>query len=329
MSQETPKSKQFDSDFNTRKRKEQEGSPGEKSFEERSPELKISKSASATELTSLMDPDYLSEGQESRIAVIITKTFQKPDFIEKISPGLMSAFQPLMRSAINEAVTNAVSRVEKNVIAPLKKKNKDLNQKLEVVESEMKSKDTLIKKQESEIKELRDQLLAQDQKLDELEQYGRRSSIRLFNLPPESVTNCEDAVVKLCNETLKVNISSEDIERCHPLGAKQVICKFRSYKTKAEVYGAKKYLKGNPRKIFLTEDLTRRNHRTVEELLRLRKSGRIHSFWTIDGKIYFKSAEGVRPQRETSVPEIESKLSEEPIQVTTQAMAMDHDQQTY
>ena len=111
MSQETPKSNQTDSDNNTRKRKEQEGSPGEKSVEERSSELKISRSASARELSSLMNPEYLSDDQESRIAVIITKTFQKPDFIEKISPGLKSAFQPLIRSAINEAVSNAVSTV--------------------------------------------------------------------------------------------------------------------------------------------------------------------------------------------------------------------------
>lgn len=325
MSQETPKSNQTDSDNNTRKRKEQEGSPGEKSVEERSPELKISRSASARELSSLMNSEYLSDDQESRIAVIITKTVQKPDFIEKITPGLKSAFQPLIRSAINEAVSNAVSTVEKNVVGPLKKRNKELTQKLEKVESELKSKETLINKQESEIKDLHGQLLVQDQKLDELEQYGRRSSIRLFNLPSEPTTNCEEAVVRLCNETLKVNISPEDIERCHPLGAKQVICKFRSYKTKAEVYSAKKYLKGNPRKIFLTEDLTRRNHKIVEELLKLRKSGRIHSFWTIDGKIYFKAMERARPQRVTTESEIETKLSEEPVPVMSRAM--DYDQQ--
>ena len=229
----------------------------------------------------------------------------------------------IMNLAINEAVSNAVSTVEKNVVGPLKKRNKELTQKLEKVESELKTKETLINKQESEIKDLHGQLLVQDQKLDELEQYGRRSSIRLFNLPSEPTTNCEEAVVKLCNETLKVNISPEDIERCHPLGAKQVICKFRSYKTKAEVYSAKKYLKGNPRKIFLTEDLTRRNHKIVEELLKLRKSGRIHSFWTIDGKIYFKAMERARPQRVTTESEIETKLSEEPVPVMSRAMEYD------
>ena len=83
MSQETPKSNQTDSDKNTRKRKEQEDSPGEKSVEKRAPELQISRSASAKELSSLMNREYLSDDQESRIAVIITKTFQKHDFTEK------------------------------------------------------------------------------------------------------------------------------------------------------------------------------------------------------------------------------------------------------
>ena len=93
--------------------------------------------------------------------------------LKKISPGLKSWFQPLIRSAINEAVSNAVSTVEKNVVGPLKKKNKELTQKHEGVESEFKSKESLINKQESEIKELHGQLIVQDQKLDELEQYGR------------------------------------------------------------------------------------------------------------------------------------------------------------
>ena len=52
-------------------------------------------------------------------------------------------------------------------------------------------------------------------------------------------------------------VSSEDIERCHPLRGGQTIVKFKCYKIKAAVYKAKSALKGNPDNIFITEDLTK------------------------------------------------------------------------
>ena len=99
------------------------------------------------------------------------------------------------------------------------------------------------------------------------------------------------------NELMKVKVSADEIERAHPLGTKQLIVKFKSYKTKAMVYKAKSSLKDNDYGIFMTEDLTKRNHGIIKDLLLLKKSEQIHSFWTMDGKIYVKLEDGSKPKQ--------------------------------
>lgn len=144
-------------------------------------------------------------------------------------------------------------------------------------------------------------------KLDDLEQYGRRSSLRLFNVPADPDLSCDKIVVNTVKNMLKVPISVDDIERAHRLGKPNthgncpIIVKFKSYQTKARVYSAKSQLRGNREKIFLTEDLTKINHSTVVRLLELRSANQIYAFWTQDGKIYFKSTEEERPVRVRSI----------------------------
>ena len=81
----------------------------------------------------------------------------------------------------------------------------------------------------------------------------------------------------------------------NPLLAELV--KFKSYKTKAMVYKAKSSLKDNDYGIFMTEDLTKRNHGIIKDLLLLKKSEQIHSFWTMDGKIYVKLEDSSKPKQ--------------------------------
>ena len=92
-------------------------------------------------------------------------------------------------------------------------------------------------------------------------------------------------------------MSDDEIERIHPLGPKQTIVKFKSYKTKAADYKAKSNLKDNHDGVFMTEDLTKRNHAIIKQLLAAKKANTIHSFWTIDGKIFMKLTDVSKPQQ--------------------------------
>ena len=75
----------------------------------------------------------------------------------------------------------------------------------------------------------------------------------------------------------------------------QIIAEFFSYKVKALVYESKSNLKNHPDETFVTEDLTRANHKSVQTLLKLKKNDKIDNFWTTDGKVLVKSTAESKP----------------------------------
>ena len=238
----------------------------------------------------------------------VATVFENETFIDRISPSLHKLMAPVITMAVNEAVTSAVTKLEKDVIKPMQEQNKKLYLKVKESEEIIRSKDELLAQKNDQISKLESdvELLAQknDQisklesdvktltkstskltdKLDDLEQYGRRNSVRMYNINCASYNNnCLDAVVDVLQNKLKVSVGSNDIDRCHPVGKqninglKPIIVKFKTYNAKREVYSSRSNLKGNPDKIFITEDLTEQNHKMVATLLTKVKAKSIYS----------------------------------------------------
>ena len=119
------------------------------------------------------------------------------------------------------------------------------------------------------------------------------TSLRFHNVPSENCTDDTDSVVvKICQE-MGVNINTDDINRSHPIGRprnnkRQIICRFRNWKIKNQVYSAKKQLKTNSSNIFVTEDLTKYRQNIVSKIIEAKKAKMVHSFWTYDGRIFIK-----------------------------------------
>lgn len=114
---------------------------------------------------------------------------------------------------------------------------------------------------------------------DALNQYGRKESIRLHNIP-ESTDRSDDNktainAIKNTAKTLGVEVSDEDIQRCHRVGTfksgknRQIICRFRWYKKRMDYLKNKKKLKPSTDNMsiderkaaykaapFITEDLS-------------------------------------------------------------------------
>ena len=137
--------------------------------------------------------------------------------------------------------------------------------------------------------------------LNDLEQYGRRNSIRLNNYKPTMPVKDEEELTKAVIQFLNRNVLRDsrplqilDIERCHFVGKpiagrpKQIIIKFAHYHDKRRVFAVKSNLKNNLSKDYVTEDLTSNNHSMVKQLLTMKKGNKIDSFWTSDGRVYAK-----------------------------------------
>ena len=71
---------------------------------------------------------------------------------------------------------------------------------------------------------------------------------------------------------------------------------FLSYRIRQKVYSAKKHLKGDPDKIFITEILTTFRTNLVKELAELKFNHDINVYWTNDGHVYAKKSESSTKQ---------------------------------
>lgn len=138
---------------------------------------------------------------------------------------------------------------------------------------------------------------------DELEQYGRRNILRFHRVPLDALQarNTDQVIVNLCNDRLAVSppITLSDIDRSHTIGrivngVGQIICKFNTWNCKFRVSQCKKNLKNHRSplfNVFVTEDLTAKRREIVQSLIKAKTNNSIHSFWTTDGRIFYKHGE--------------------------------------
>ncbi|XP_033730300.1 uncharacterized protein LOC117319636 [Pecten maximus] len=106
-----------------------------------------------------------------------------------------------------------------------------------------------------------------ENQLNDLEQHGRKNSIRISGLRDpsarESVEECVKNVVEFANTQLTVPLCPEDIDIAHRLGGfdtarkRSVIVKFTHRRKKQEIIRARRILRGSG--FTVSEDLTRTN----------------------------------------------------------------------
>lgn len=138
---------------------------------------------------------------------------------------------------------------------------------------------------------------------DDLEQYGRRNILRFHRVPldAQQARNTDQVIVNLCNDRLGVTppLTLSDIDRSHTIGridrgVGQIICKFVTWNCKFRVCQFKKNLKNHKSpsfNVFVTEDLTAKRREIVQCLSKAKINNAIHSFWTTDGRVFYKHGE--------------------------------------
>ena len=177
-----------------------------------------------------MDERLIREIVEKAIEKLVTK-----DDIDT----LISALQDKLESAI-------VSKIDE-LRKPLEDQIEKLENKIALYESHMENLEI---------------------KIDDQEQYSRRSCLRILGIPlptqgHESVETCMEKVQKVFDE-MKVQIPKEAIDRVHRIGRKgqdqngtlqqAMIVKFKSWNDRVSAYRARKKLKDKS----IVVDLTRR-----------------------------------------------------------------------
>jgi FtsZ-binding cell division protein ZapB len=204
----------------------------------------------------------------------------------------LDEIQALIDASLASAVDKAVSKATAHLA------NEITNLKLTVLELQ------------NEVQNLK-------KKNNQLEQYSRRSNIRIRGLQVPEGSNCKEVVAKFLSEKLKgrngepVKVKEEDLDAAHPLPTPKtkprtavnadesatngqeggetppqtpspvVIVKFHNRDTRDFVIRSRRSLKDQP--FAIQDDLTRENAALLQ---RLKKAPSINKAWSWEGKIY-------------------------------------------
>ena len=167
-----------------------------------------------------------------------------------------------------------------------KKQNKTIQQQQENLEEQgrqLSVNQDIITELEAENQFLSSELDSMKLNLNNLEQYGRRNSLRFNNLTIDCSQTKEDMIneeVHFVHNNMLLNGEKSLIEKSKGAilleekseGRKQqIIVKFSNYKITSKMLANKTKLKGHSDSTFINEDLTTLNHGVVKSLLELRK----------------------------------------------------------
>ena len=128
--------------------------------------------------------------------------------------------------------------------------------------------------------------------LTELNQYGRRESIEISNIPESIHQNAlEDHVIKILN-SIHVKLTHYDIVAVHRIGKRSskprnVIIRFLNRKSAFLSLKNRRMLKnGEYKGCYISENLCPYNRKLFNRLYKLKKTGHIHHVWTYNGSVY-------------------------------------------
>ena len=137
-------------------------------------------------------------------------------------------------------------------------------------------------------KQLSEKCEVLESRCDSLEQYSRRTSIRITGMKECPQSEVEASVVSIIRDKLELDLDSSAVDRCHPVGGKgggsrSITVKFVSYRHKCLILQNRRKLQGTGLRI--NEDLTKNRYRLYKKAV---DGFGIRSVWTLDGKVFVK-----------------------------------------
>ena len=131
-----------------------------------------------------------------------------------VNEGDSAAFRlSLQQSLLDPAIVEQYQQIFKPMLAPIQDALKQSNLLVDSLRNQLQTKD-------EQITSLRNEVTNLKVLYDDLEQHGRRGSMRIFGVPEHTTGTVDDKVLCLINKHLKVSppLVIEDIEVAHRLG---------------------------------------------------------------------------------------------------------------
>ena len=160
-----------------------------------------------------------------------------------------------------------------------------LASRIEKLESELVKKDTVIRSLEQTVATI-------EVKCDQLEQYSRRTSVRISGIPERDKEDPEHEV----NAVFTAMGISPVIQRCHRVGPKSsegkprpLLVQFTGYKDKNLVISKRNSLRRTLPQVFVNEDLTRKRAKLLYLARKKVTDKKLLGAWSSDGRVLVKN----------------------------------------
>ena len=250
------------------------------------------------------------------------------------SPGFWKQLEGVVSRVVNESLDARLASTTKTVeenknklstITPKVNEHSDkiaqLEEKISQLESKLTKQDCVIEKltttvdsndnkTSAAITEVKSDVKTHDEDIyylhshnDELDQYGRRNTLRVTGIPEQENENLIDFIVDMAKKHMKITIQKHEIDRAHRLNQvkakkddaddaeepppRAVVVKFVSYQTRYSFYDKRKSLKGTG--LFVNEHLTRPRAKLLFDAREYKRSDKIANAWSTDGRIMVKT----------------------------------------
>ena len=145
---------------------------------------------------------------------------------------------------------------------------------------------------------------ANKMEVSDMNQYNRRLNAMVGGIPKTENENVEDKVVELFNAMEGVSIEKSDISIAHrmpessPTNPPDIIVRFMTRKKQKLVYENRKNVSNiprsrlsypaNPKRVFISENLSKMNNEIFYNARQLKKQGIIKYAWTKHGKVHIR-----------------------------------------
>ena len=223
----------------------------------------------------------------------------------------------------DDSFLDKIKSVIASLLTPYKEALSTANAEIGQLKTQMSEKVNTIRALTKDIEDLKI-------KCDDIEQQGRKGSVRMFGVPESTPGTTDDKVLTILNENVKVSpkLTLDDIEVTHRVGRpppvsstsegteehvaeapgenninkrpRAILIKFANRRIKTLVMDAKKNLKTNPYtdqngkeyKVFIQDDLTSRRANLAFLARQAKRSHRISDTWVSFSKVLVKDNHG-------------------------------------
>lgn len=155
---------------------------------------------------------------------------------------------------------------------------------IDKLQQSLAEKDTVIAKLEERVSNA-------EKKLDDIEQYSRRTSIRITGIREKTNDNPSDEVKKLFQH-LGVSPQVNRVHRVGPIRtdgtSRPILCQFTNYPDRALILSKRSTLKDDFPDVYVNEDLTRARSKVLYLARCKKREKKVKDCWSADGRICVK-----------------------------------------